>query len=337
MNNADENDQNHQSKIENQKLPMMLRLYSSGDLYRAVRLFTDTVHIIGGRYYSSPEVEAWAPSNPDTDTWRTFFEDRHTVVAESGGKITGFGCLNPGGNTIDMLFTHHEHQNEGIGTSIMDALEAEALKRGSQAVFLTTSATAWKFYLNRGYSYFESRKKRYGDVVFDCQILRKALAIFPVLRRKDRIMDEEAARQLLEKGEYGFLAMKAVNGYGYGIPVSYVAKGENIYFHGAPDGFKIENIKNDNRVSFCVVGKTRIIPEEFTTVYESVLVFGRISYDLPEKERYGALDLLVKKYSPDYVDISKSYITKSFHRTSIFRLETEHISGKCKRVNLSAG
>ena len=48
---------------------------------------------------------------------------------------------------------------------------------------------------------------------------------FRAIRRKDRVWDEAAARELLDRGEYGFLAMCGVGGYGYGLPMSYVAIG----------------------------------------------------------------------------------------------------------------
>ena len=43
---------------------------------------------------------------------------------------------------------------------------------------------------------------------------------FRAIRRKDRVWDEAAARELLDRGEYGFLAMCGVGGYGYGLPMS---------------------------------------------------------------------------------------------------------------------
>ena len=51
---------------------------------------------------------------------------------------------------------------------------------------------------------------------------------FRAIRRKDRVWDEAAARELLDRGEYGFLAMCGVGGYGYGLPMSYVADGDRI-------------------------------------------------------------------------------------------------------------
>ena len=168
-------------------------------------------------------------------------------------------------------------------------------------------------------------------MVFDCQVLCKALPVFPDIRRKDRTLDDEQTLHLLKTGEYGFLAICGANDYGYGIPMNYVLEGKSIYFHCAIEGFKLESIRKNNRVSFCVVGRTQLLPGQFSTAYESAFVYGHIIYQLAEDERHKALNLLVAKYSPDYADISRAYIDKSFHRTNILRLDIEHISGKSKK------
>ena len=309
----------------------MIRSYVQSDLESVVGLFTQTVHIVSSRYYSPEEVEAWAPSQPCMDGWRRFFDERYTLVMDSGRDgITGLGCLSADGATVDMLFTHHAHQSEGIGSVILEALEKEAMHRGNDEIKLTTSATAWAFYQKRGYQYHHSEKKVYGPIVFDCQVLCKTLPVFRDIRRKDREMDHQRALQLLETGEYGFLAMCGINGYGYGIPLNYVLEGNSIYFHCAPEGFKLDNIRQNNCVSFCVTGRTKVLPEQFSTAYESALVFGRIECYLPEDERHKALDLLVAKYSPDFVNTSETYIRKLFHRTNILRLDIERLSGKLR-------
>ena len=306
----------------------MIRLYVPADLESIVSLFTQTVHLVSSSYYSPEEVEAWAPSQPDMASWGCFFDERYTLVMDSVAGITGFGCLSVEGDIVDMLFTHHARQSEGIGSAILEALENEAIRRGSDEIKLTASATAWAFYQKRGYQYHHSEKKTYGLIAFDCQVLCKALPQFRDIRRKDRAIDNEKAMQLLETGKYGFLAMCGKNGYGYGIPINYAMEGKSIYFHCAAEGFKLENIRQNNRVSFCVVGRTQILPAQFSTAYESVLVFGRIAYDLPKEERLKALNLLVVKYSPDFTDISQAYISKSFLRTHILRLDMEHLVGK---------
>lgn len=152
------------------------------------------------------------------------------------------------------------------------------------------------------------------------------------IRRKDRIWDNEEALRLLEEGEYGFLSMLGIDGYGYGIPISYVKEGDHLYFHCAPEGYKLECLQQSPKVSFCVVGKTQVIPGKFMTAYESVLAFGSMQTELPEEERRQALRLLVEKYAPDYREIGEKYIEKSFHRTQLLRLNIETVTAKCKRI-----
>ena len=98
--------------------------------------------------------------------------------------------------------------------------------------------------------------------------------MFREIRRKDRILDNELAIRLLEEAEYGFLAMSGINGYGYGIPINYVKEGDSIYFHCAPEGYKLECLRENPKVSFTVVGATQIVPGKFTTGYESTIAFG---------------------------------------------------------------
>lgn len=155
--------------------------------------------------------------------------------------------------------------------------------------------------------------------------------MFREIRRKDRMLDHESAVRLLESAEYGFLAMSGTNGYGYGIPLSYVKEGNSIYFHCAPEGYKLECLRENPKVSFTVVGATCVEPGKFTTAYKSAIAFGEMRLDLPEEERRHALRLLVAKYSSAFREIGEKYIEKSFYRTNVLRLDIVHISGKCKR------
>lgn len=155
------------------------------------------------------------------------------------------------------------------------------------------------------------------------------------VRRQNRLMEEEEAFRLLETGEYGVLSMCTVEGGGYGIPISYVWDGKlSVYFHCAPEGRKLVNLQANNHVSFCVVGKTKVIPEQFSTAYESVLVFGTIQQNLPSEERMYALELILDKYAPQDKVKGLKYAENSFPRTHILRLNIESISGKCKKTGI---
>ena len=119
---------------------------------------------------------------------------------------------------------------------------------------------------------------------------------------------------------------------GYGLPINFVLHGTSIYFHCAPEGEKLRRIAHCDRASFCIVGHTAPQPGQFTTEYESVLVFGRIAVVADDTERMQALKSLIGKYSADFEVTGLKYAEKSFHRTAILRLDIERISGKCKKM-----
>lgn len=156
--------------------------------------------------------------------------------------------------------------------------------------------------------------------------------MFEEIRRKDRILNQDDSYKLLLEGEYGFLALgDDKDACGYGVPISYVLVDNEIFFHCAKDGKKIDIIKDGKNATFCVVGKTKVIPENFTTKYESAMAFGWLSVcDNQEKIRW-ALDCLVKKYCPNFIEKSKMYIDSSIKRTAICSLKIKGISGKSKR------
>lgn len=157
--------------------------------------------------------------------------------------------------------------------------------------------------------------------------------MFREVRRQNRVLEGERITELLINSEYGFLSLgTSENGYAYGIPISYAYEEESnsLYFHCAPEGQKLDEIGRNNKVSFCVVGKTHPIANQFTTLYESVITFGDAITDLPDDEKRKALRLLVKKYSTGFEEIAEQYMDKSWNRTSTFKIKIKHITGKAK-------
>ena len=109
------------------------------------------------------------------------------------------------------------------------------------------------------------------------------------VRRQDRLFSEDEARELLRNGEYGVLSMVDGNGdegVAYGVPVSYVWDGDDaLYVHCAKEGRKLRCLSGNARVSFCVVGQTRVIPDKFTTAYQSIVLECRAATGLADDER----------------------------------------------------
>lgn len=156
------------------------------------------------------------------------------------------------------------------------------------------------------------------------------------VRRQERLLDEESAREIIRGGEYGILSMvESVDGElsGYGIPINFAWNGEGyIYLHCAPEGHKLDCIAANSNVSLCVVGRTDVISNKFTTAYESVIVRGKAERNLSSEERMRALELILDKYSPNDKEVGMKYAEKSFHRTEILRITITSISAKSKKI-----
>lgn len=154
--------------------------------------------------------------------------------------------------------------------------------------------------------------------------------MFREMRRKDRELKLSEASEILTKVEYGILSTIGEDGYPYGIPVNYVYYNDIIGFHCATEGHKLENLKYENRVSFTVVGDTCPLPEKFSTNYESVIVFGRAE-EASEYEKKEILLEMIKKYSPDFLDKGRDYVSKSSKHSRVFKINIEHITGKGRK------
>ena len=82
--------------------------------------------------------------------------------------------------------------------------------------------------------------------------------------------------------------------------MNYVYKDNSLYFHCALEGHKLENIKANKKVSFCVMGRTKVIPDKFTTKYESAVAFG-LALEVYGNEKQDVLLCLVGNYSPGFL------------------------------------
>jgi uncharacterized protein len=149
------------------------------------------------------------------------------------------------------------------------------------------------------------------------------------LRRKDREISVELATKLFSEGEYGFLCTADNNGQPYGIPLNYVYKNTFLYFHCALEGHKLENIEANKKVSFCVVGRTKTLPDKFATQYESALAFGTAS-EVFGSEKQDVLLSFLGKYSLGFLEEGKAYIEKMNEKARVIKINIDHITGKAR-------
>ena len=88
---------------------MELRRYRASDCDKMAELFYQTVHCVNARDYTKEQLNAWASGTVDLEEWNRSFLRHHTIVAECGNEIVGFGDIDDTGY-LDRLYVHKDYQ-----------------------------------------------------------------------------------------------------------------------------------------------------------------------------------------------------------------------------------
>ena len=152
--------------------------------------------------------------------------------------------------------------------------------------------------------------------------------MFRPMRRKNQELPKTVCEEILACGKTGILAVSGENDYPYTVPLNYIYLDNKIYFHCAKEGHKIDAIKNNEKLSFCVIGKDEVVPEVFGTDFRSVIVFGRARI-MDEGEFMPVIQSFTRKYCPKTSeDAIKAEINKDFKRLCMVEITIDHMTGK---------
>ena len=159
--------------------------------------------------------------------------------------------------------------------------------------------------------------------------------MFREMRRFNQQLTTEECIRILENGTSGVLAVAGDDDYPYAVPLSYAYKDGALWFHGAITGHKIDAIERCSKVSFCVIDRDDVVPEKLTTVYRSVIAFGK-AYVLDDERKIAqGARIIGEKYLPGMHDRIESEIAQSMPKLNVIRMDIEHMTGK-EGVELTA-
>lgn len=153
--------------------------------------------------------------------------------------------------------------------------------------------------------------------------------MFRKMRRFKQQLSMETCHKVLQEEWRGVLSVHGEDGYPYGFPMDfyYDEEADKIYFHTAQSGHKIDCLKNDDRVSFCVHDAGVQEGDDWALNFNSVIIFGRIQM-LPNDEF--AQDKLRKlgcKCYPTQEEVDQTIATHANH-VQMLELTIDHMTGK---------
>ncbi|MGI6733276.1 MAG: pyridoxamine 5'-phosphate oxidase family protein [Anaerovoracaceae bacterium] len=152
--------------------------------------------------------------------------------------------------------------------------------------------------------------------------------MFREMRRKKQLLSNEECVEILKSCSTGILAVNGDDGYPYTVPLNYTYEDGKLSFHCAVEGHKMDAIKRDDKVSFCVIEMDKVVPQTFSTDYRSVVVFGRARVITEDNERRVVLEKLIDKYSAGYEEEGQREIEKDWNRVALVEINIEHMTGK---------
>ncbi len=151
--------------------------------------------------------------------------------------------------------------------------------------------------------------------------------MFRPLKRIKQQLSEDECKEILLNEPRGVLSVLGDDNYPYALPINfyYDATENKIYFHTGKEGHKLDSIKKNNKVSFCVYDKGYHKDNHWSLNIKSVIVFGKIS--ITENWSRDMMVSFCKRFTDD-MEYINSEIDKFQKNTIVMCLEIEHMTGK---------
>lgn len=150
------------------------------------------------------------------------------------------------------------------------------------------------------------------------------------MRRKDREeTSEEFFNEVFDSAEELFLAMND-GARPYGVILNFARTDGKIYIHCAKSGKKLDLIRANGNVSFCLACGVKIDALRSTTYYKSVYGTGFATIVENDEEKCRALDLIARRYNA-LCKIPADL--RSANRVAIIKIVIENLTGKARKID----
>ncbi len=161
------------------------------------------------------------------------------------------------------------------------------------------------------------------------------------MKKAFEIKDKKKILEVLNNASFGTLSL-CFNNKPYSIPLNFVEFENEIYFHGAKKGKKMDIIKENPYASFCVVEDYSLLPSYFssdkgnacpaTHLFKSVIINGQIKVLEDYNQKANALEMLMQKLQKEgkYIPLNDEMYKKAINATCVYKLIPANISAKFK-------
>jgi putative acetyltransferase len=137
----------------------MHRLATSADASRLFELRRKSIVVLAPGGMSQAEAESWA-AKLTVAGMQEKLSRLEIWVAEADACITGWAAIH--GDRLEGIYVDPAFAGKGIGSGLLELVEARMRAKGLAAISAEASANAERFYLQRGYQPAGIRTREYG-------------------------------------------------------------------------------------------------------------------------------------------------------------------------------
>ncbi len=136
---------------------VIAKLYQEEDAEEIVHLIVRNFREVNVKDYGEKAMDALSATH-DVNWFKSVAEYAHVYVFWNEDKIVGVGSISsfwgsPTESILLTIFVLPEFHGQGIGSYIIDTLEADELFLRAERIEIPASVTAVEFYRKKGYEY----------------------------------------------------------------------------------------------------------------------------------------------------------------------------------------
>ena len=151
------------------------------------------------------------------------------------------------------------------------------------------------------------------------------------VRRKQQVLDNEQILEVLKNNTSGVLSLIDEQGNPYGVPLNYTYYDGKLLFHSLKVGYKVDLIKHNGKCAFTIIDSDKIVKEEYTSYYKSVIIQGTIKVIEDKETILKYINIFTDKFVPGHKMERDEVIKSSMSALAMLELTIEEWSGKCAR------
>ena len=139
----------------------------------------------------------------------------------------------------------------------------------------------------------------------------------------------EECFRILKEEKRGVLSVLGDDDYPYGTPMNhwYDEANGKIYFHCGKTGHRLDALKRNSKVSFCVFDNGFRKDGEWAWNVKSVIIFGKIEI-IDDMEQIAEISTKLSLKFTQNMKYIQNEIKAYGHKTLLLQLSPEHICGK---------